>query len=136
MFDIGTQELIIIFIVALLVVGPKKLPELGRTLAKGVRQLKTAMQGIKDSIDDVEKDITKDIDITKDLNITKDIKKKIKEDLFPGDLFDLQEKPEEKKENLQEKSGEKKDKVSSSGHDKEGDVRGERQEKAGTGNDG
>ncbi len=136
MFDIGTQELIIIFIVALLVVGPKKLPELGRTLAKGVRQLKTAMQGIKDSIDDVEKDITKDIDITKDLNITKDIKKKIKEDLFPGDLFDLQEKSEEKKENPQEKPEEKKDKVSSSGHDKEGDVGGERQEKAGTGNDG
>jgi len=136
MFDIGTQELIIIFIVALLVVGPKKLPELGRTLAKGVRQLKTAMQGIKDSIDDVEKDITKDIDITKDLNITKDIKKKIKEDLFPGDLFDLQEKSEEKKDNPQEKPEEKKDKVSSSGHDKEGDVRGERQEKAGTGNDG
>jgi len=136
MFDIGTQELIIIFIVALLVVGPKKLPELGRTLAKGVRQLKTAMQGIKDSIDDVEKDITKDIDITKDLNITKDIKKKIKEDLFPGDLFDLQEKSEEKKDNPQEKPEEKKDKVSSSGHDKEGDVGGERQEKAGTGNDG
>ncbi len=158
MFDIGTQELIIIFIVALLVVGPKKLPELGRTLAKGVRQLKTAMQGIKDSIDDVEKDITKDIDITKDLNITKDIKKKIKENIFPGDLFDfqdkpgekkdnlqdkpgekkdnLQDKPVEKKDNLQEKSAEKKDKVSSTGHEKEGDVGGEQQGKAGTGNDG
>jgi sec-independent protein translocase protein TatB len=136
MFDIGTQELIIIFIVALLVFGPKKLPELARTLGKGVRELKSAMQGIKDNIDDVEKDIKKDIDITKDLNITKDIKKKIKENVFPGDLFDLQEKPEEKKENLQEKSGEKKDKVSSSGQDKEGDVGGEQQEKAGTGNDG
>lgn len=109
MFDIGTQELIIIFIVALLVIGPKKLPELARTIGKGVRQLKSAMQGLKDSIDDVEKDITKDIpkDITKGINFTKDIKRNIKESVLPGDLFDLQGK-----------SGEKKDKVSSSGHDK------------------
>jgi TatA/E family protein of Tat protein translocase len=44
MFDIGTQELIIIFIVALLVFGPRKLPELARTLGKGVRDLKAAIR--------------------------------------------------------------------------------------------
>ena len=113
MFDIGTQELIIIFIVALLVVGPKKLPELARTLGKGVRELKSAMQGLKDNINDVEKDITKDI------------KRDVKENVFTGDLFDFQDR-----------SREKKDKVSSTGHDKEGDVEGELQGKAETGNDG
>jgi len=113
MFDIGTQELIIIFIVALLVIGPKKLPELARTLGKGVRELKSAMQGLKDNIDDVEKDITKDI------------KRDVKENVFTGDLFDFQDR-----------SGEKKDKVSSTGHDKKGDVGGELQGKAETGNDG
>ena len=123
MFDIGTQELIIIFIVALLVFGPKKLPELARTLGKGVRELKSAMQGLKDNIDDVEKDITKDIpkDITKGINITKDIKRDLKENVFTGDLFDFQDR-----------SGEKKDKVSSTGHDKEEDVGGELQGKAET----
>lgn len=40
MFDLGFQELIIIFLVALLVFGPKKLPELGRTLGKWVVEIR------------------------------------------------------------------------------------------------
>jgi len=51
MFDIGMQELILIFIVALLVFGPKRLPELGRTIGKGMVELKKAMYGIKEQID-------------------------------------------------------------------------------------
>ncbi len=51
MFDIGMQELIIIFIVALLVFGPKKLPELGKTLGKGIAELKRSMHGIKEQVD-------------------------------------------------------------------------------------
>ncbi len=35
MFDIGFQELVIIFVIALLVFGPEKLPEIGRTLGNG-----------------------------------------------------------------------------------------------------
>lgn len=61
MFDIGTQELIIIFIVALIVFGPKRLPELGRTLGKGIRELKSAISGVTESIDaaGVEEEIKK-----------------------------------------------------------------------------
>lgn len=51
MFDLGFQELIVIFIVALLVFGPKKLPELARTLGKGVRDLRQAMSSVKEQID-------------------------------------------------------------------------------------
>lgn len=51
MFDIGIQELIVIFIVALIVVGPKKLPELGRTLGKGLAEIKRAMSTVKDQMD-------------------------------------------------------------------------------------
>lgn len=40
MFDIGFQELIIIFVVALLVVGPDKLPEVGRTAGKWMREIR------------------------------------------------------------------------------------------------
>jgi len=59
MFDIGTQELILIFIVALLVFGPNRLPELARTLGRGVRELKSALQGVQRSIE--ESDITEEI---------------------------------------------------------------------------
>ncbi|RJR19426.1 MAG: twin-arginine translocase TatA/TatE family subunit [Nitrospiraceae bacterium] len=61
MFDLGTQELIVIFIVAFLVFGPKKLPELGRTLGKGIRELKNAMRNVKDSIDEAVPDVTEEI---------------------------------------------------------------------------
>lgn len=61
MFDLGTQELIVIFIVAFLVFGPKKLPELGRTLGKGIRELKAAMRNVKDSLDEAVPDVTEEI---------------------------------------------------------------------------
>jgi len=57
MFDIGMQELILIFIVALLVFGPKRLPELGRTIGKGLAEIKKAMYGVKEQMDSELRDI-------------------------------------------------------------------------------
>ena len=59
MFDIGTQELIIIFIVALLVFGPKKLPDLAKSLGRAFAEFKRATSELKESleIDDELKDI-------------------------------------------------------------------------------
>ena len=45
MFDIGFGELVVILGVALLLFGPKRLPELGRALGESVRILKEALQG-------------------------------------------------------------------------------------------
>jgi TatA/E family protein of Tat protein translocase len=50
MFDLGIQELIVIFVVALLVFGPKRLPELGRSLGKGLAELKKAVQDVKEQM--------------------------------------------------------------------------------------
>ena len=51
MFDLGIQELVVIFIVALLVFGPKRLPEIGRTLGKAMIELRKAFQGVKSQMD-------------------------------------------------------------------------------------
>lgn len=51
MFGIGWPEMILIFIVALIVVGPKKLPELAKTLGRAMGELRKAGQELKDSID-------------------------------------------------------------------------------------
>ena len=50
MFGIGLPELILILAIALIVVGPDKLPEMARSVAKGVLELKKAAEGLKDSI--------------------------------------------------------------------------------------
>ncbi|MGW8273056.1 MAG: Sec-independent protein translocase protein TatB [Thermodesulfovibrionales bacterium] len=52
MFDLGMQELVVIFVVALIVFGPKRLPEIGRTVGKGLQELKKAMSGVKEQIDE------------------------------------------------------------------------------------
>lgn len=43
MFDIGMPELIVIFVIALLVFGPGKLPEIGTGLGKAIRGFKKAL---------------------------------------------------------------------------------------------
>lgn len=51
MFNIGPTELILILVVALIVFGPKKLPEIGRTIGAAVREFRKASQDLKNSID-------------------------------------------------------------------------------------
>ncbi|MGO8685267.1 MAG: twin-arginine translocase TatA/TatE family subunit [Thermoleophilia bacterium] len=48
--NIGFPELVIVLVVALLVFGPKKLPEMGRSLGKSIREFKQATSGLKDEL--------------------------------------------------------------------------------------
>jgi sec-independent protein translocase protein TatA len=50
--SIGLPELIIIFIIALLVFGPKKLPEVGKTVGKAIRDFKKSTEDIKERFED------------------------------------------------------------------------------------
>jgi TatA/E family protein of Tat protein translocase len=47
MFNIGPLELMVILIVALLVVGPAKLPELGRSIGRGLREFRRAQEEVQ-----------------------------------------------------------------------------------------
>ena len=50
MFDIGIQEILIILVIALIVVGPKKLPEFGRTIGKSLREFRKATSEVRDHL--------------------------------------------------------------------------------------
>ena len=50
MFGLGIGELVVIFIIALIFIGPKKLPELARGLGQGLREFQNASKGFTDKI--------------------------------------------------------------------------------------
>jgi len=50
MFNIGMPELLLVFVVALLVFGPRKLPEISRLLGKAVREFRKATDDFRDAI--------------------------------------------------------------------------------------
>jgi sec-independent protein translocase protein TatA len=56
--NIGTPELIIVLVIALLIFGPKRLPGLGRQLGTGMREFKESItgRGGKDDVDDDDDD--------------------------------------------------------------------------------
>ncbi len=77
MFDLGMQELIVIFAVALLVFGPQRLPELARSLGKGMAELRKTLHGVKDQIDSemdqIEKPLREEIQkIAEETKITEE----------------------------------------------------------------
>src|SRR4030042_1658970 len=93
--SIGPAELILIFVIALLVFGPKKLPEIGRPAGKAPRESRKRSHGIKgptqeeieaSELKDIRKDIQSGVDDIKSgvKNLTSgvtDIKKEIQKDI-------------------------------------------------------
>ena len=50
--NVGPMELIVILAIALIVLGPKRLPEVGKSLGRGMREFKESLQGESDRDDD------------------------------------------------------------------------------------
>lgn len=57
MFGIGMPELLLILALALIVLGPKKLPELARALGKGLAEFRRATDELKDELRQMEREI-------------------------------------------------------------------------------
>lgn len=55
MFGLGVGEIVVILVVALIFIGPKKLPGLAKGLGKGVREFQGALGGITDQIKNPQK---------------------------------------------------------------------------------
>lgn len=71
MFGLGTWEIMLILVVALIFLGPNKLPEIAKSLGKGVRSLRGAMSGIEREINaatTTANEYRRDVDKTFDIN--------------------------------------------------------------------
>jgi sec-independent protein translocase protein TatA len=55
--NIGPMELVVVLIIALVVLGPKRLPEVGRSLGKGMREFKDSISGDRHDDDEDERHI-------------------------------------------------------------------------------
>jgi TatA/E family protein of Tat protein translocase len=70
MFGMGMPEIILILVIALIVLGPKKLPEIAKSLGRGIGEFKRATQEVKDNLQ-----------VDNDLKEARDTIREAKEDL-------------------------------------------------------
>ena len=84
MFGIGMPEILVILVVALIIIGPKKLPDIAKALGKGLSEFRRAtddvketlnVDEIKDEIDDIKDSLVYGKDEEKDSSPEKDDKK-------------------------------------------------------------
>ena len=71
MGSLGMQEIIVIFVLALIIFGPRKLPELGKSLGKGLAEFKKASNELKQTWEDevrLEKEKESMSEILKDVS--------------------------------------------------------------------
>ena len=52
MGPVGMPELVIIFVIALIIFGPRKLPELGKSLGRSINEFKRASNELKNTLED------------------------------------------------------------------------------------
>jgi sec-independent protein translocase protein TatA len=55
--NIGLPEILVVLVIALIVFGPKRLPELGRSLGKGIREFRGSVSGDSHDDDDDDKEL-------------------------------------------------------------------------------
>lgn len=80
MFGMGTGELIFIVLIVLLLFGPKKMPEVARTINKGMNQVKKAQAQFQDQINNIKDEVSTSVkDAEKEIYL-KDTSKKPKDE--------------------------------------------------------
>ena len=69
MMGLGTPELLVVFGIAFLVFGGKKLPEIGAGLGKGIRSFKSGLREVEESGRNL---VEEKVPVTKEMNINKE----------------------------------------------------------------
>src|SRR5574337_830673 len=98
MFGLGFPEILLIFVIALIVFGPKKLPELGKSIGRAMAEFKKAQQEFQDSVRAEMKEAEKDIDVEELKKLGKpDFSSYIEPDAEEKQGTDQKPEPEQKK---------------------------------------
>lgn len=104
MFGLGIPELIVIFVIALVVFGPKKLPDLGKSIGRAMAEFKKASEEFQESVRSEMKEVEKSADL-------EEVKKlgsleNLSADKETGPEKSAEDQRSEQKEALEKKQGE------------------------------
>ncbi len=111
MFGLGIPELLVIFAIALIVLGPKKLPDLGRSIGRAMAEFKKASEEFQESVRAEMREAEKTADVKEEMN---QIKQRIGQlDQPAAEARDAQTGQHEEKDTAVKSGGEE-----TSGHDK------------------
>lgn len=113
MFGLGIPELIVIFVIALLVFGPKKLPDLGKSIGRAMAEFKKASDDFQDSVKTEMREVEKQTDL-------EEIKKLGRIDLSAESAYQDPAKPAEGQPSEQKPSGQDGQSQQGSGEAKNG----------------
>jgi sec-independent protein translocase protein TatA len=101
MFGLGLPELIVIFVIALLIFGPKKLPDLGRSVGRAMAEFKKASEDFKESMHEEMKEVEKNVQLDELKKIGQEITQPGPQQAAePEKDADAKEKDKETKENV------------------------------------
>ena len=82
MFGLGIPELIVIFVIALVVFGPKRLPDLGRSVGRAMSEFKKASQEFQDSVKEEMKEVEKTAQVEEIKTLGQEIAPVSREQIF------------------------------------------------------
>jgi len=113
MGSLGMQEIIVIFLIALIVFGPRKLPELGKTIGKGLAEFKKASNELKQTWEDevrIDKEkelmpesvaVPEPVAVPESVAVPEPVKETIIQDtaIQPAEVLNENNTPAESKEN-------------------------------------
>ncbi len=106
MFGLGLPEILVIFVIALIVFGPKKLPDLGRSIGRAMAEFKKASDEFQETVKAEMKEVEKTVEVDEikkigqDINLNSDDKAQEPAETAKAVQEKEKEKEEEKKENM------------------------------------
>ena len=86
MGPVGVQEMVVIFLVALVLFGPKKLPELGRTIGKAITEFRRAQSELKATFEHHMKELEKENESIKE--VTRSYTNEINSSYYDSNQYD------------------------------------------------